>query len=105
MTTDTVGAIFSMTKAITGAVAMPLVLQGKLDLDAPAGGLCPWLNEGRVLDDFHFDDAGKPKTLPPKSAATLRHLLTHRSGFVYEIWNATGVRWKQATGAQSLFTL
>jgi len=31
MTTDTVGAIFSMTKAITGAAAMQLVEQGKID--------------------------------------------------------------------------
>ncbi len=56
MTTDTVGAIFSMTKAVTGAAAMQLVEQGKLDLDAPAGNVCPWLHEVQVLDGF--DDAG-----------------------------------------------
>jgi CubicO group peptidase (beta-lactamase class C family) len=36
MTVDTVGWIASMTKALTGAAAMQLVEQGKLDLDAPA---------------------------------------------------------------------
>lgn len=103
MTTDTVGAIFSMTKAITGAAAMQLVEQGKLDLDAPAGNVCPWLNEAQVLDGF--DDAGKPKMRAPKSPITLRHLLTHTSGFTYEIWNANEVSWKEVTGAPSLFTL
>jgi len=103
MTTDTVGAIFSMTKAITGAAAMQLVEQGKLDLDAPAGNVCPWLNEAQVLDGF--DDAGKPKMRAPKSPITLRQLLTHTSGFTYEIWNANEADWKEFTGAPSLFTL
>src|SRR5438876_6636028 len=35
MTPDTVVRIASMTKAITGACAMQLVEQGKLDLDRP----------------------------------------------------------------------
>src|SRR5215472_2310826 len=36
MTTDTVFAIFSTTKAITGTAALQLVEEGELDLDAPA---------------------------------------------------------------------
>ena len=103
MTTDTVGAIFSMTKSITGAAAMQLVEQGRLDLDAPAGHICPWLNEVQVLDDF--DDNGEPVLRAPKSPVTLRNLLTHTSGFTYEIWNANEARWKEKTGAPSLFTL
>lgn len=103
MTTDTVGAIFSMTKAMTGAAAMQLVEQGKLDLDAPAGNVCPWLNEAQVLDGF--DDAGDPIMRAPKSPITLRHLLTHTSGFTYEIWNANEAQWREKTGTPSLFTL
>ena len=103
MTTDTVGAIFSMTKAITGAAAMQLVEQGKIDLDAPAGDIIPWLHEVQVLDGF--DDVGKPVLRAPKSPVTLRNLLTHTSGFTYELWNANEARWKEATGALSLFTL
>lgn len=103
MTSDTVGAIFSMTKAITGAAAMQLVEQGKLSLDAPAGNVCPWLNEVEVLTGF--DDDGQPVSRAAKTAVTLRNLLTHTSGFVYEIWNANEARWKEATGAPSLFTL
>lgn len=103
MTTDTVGAIFSMTKAITGAAAMQLVEQGRLDLDAPAGEIIPWLNEVQVLDGF--GDNGEPVLRAPKSPVTLRNLLTHTSGFTYELWNANEARWKEKTGALSLFTL
>lgn len=103
MTTDTVGAIFSMTKAITGAAAMQLVEQGKIDLDAPAGNICPWLHEVEVLDGF--DSSGEPILRAPTSVVTLRNLLTHTSGFTYELWNANEVRWKEKTGALSLFTL
>ena len=103
MTTDTVGAIFSMTKSITGAAAMQLVEQGRLELDAPAGDICPWLNEVQVLDGFA--DNGEPVLRAPKSPVTLRNLLTHTSGFTYEIWNANEARWKEKTGAPSLFTL
>ena len=103
MTKDTVGAIFSMTKAVTGAAAMQLVEQGKLDLDAPAGDICPWLNEVQVLDGF--DDGGEPVLRAPKSVVTLRNLMTHTSGFTYEIWNANEARWREKTGAPSLFTL
>lgn len=103
MTNDTVGAIFSMTKAITGAAAMQLVEQGKLDLDSPAGKVCPWLNEAVVLEGFSKD--GKPKTRAPKTPVTLRHLLTHTSGLTYELWNANEQKWKEITSAPSLFTL
>ncbi|NKC14581.1 MAG: serine hydrolase [Gammaproteobacteria bacterium] len=103
MTTDTVGAIFSMTKAITGAAAMQLVEQGKLDLDAPAGDVCPWLHTVQVLDGF--DEDGQPQTRAPRGAVTLRHLLTHTSGFVYEFWNVNDARCREVAGAPSLFTL
>ena len=49
MTTDTVGSVFSVTKAITGPAAMQLVEQGKLDLDALAGNVCLWLHEVQVV--------------------------------------------------------
>ena len=83
MTPDTVGWIASMTKAITGAAAMQLVEQGRLDLDAPASEVVPQLADAAVLEGF--GDDGKPRTRPPRRALTLRHLLTHTSGFSYEI--------------------
>ena len=97
MTTDTVGAIFSMTKAITGAAAMQLVEQGRLDLDAPASDVCPVLGDLLVLDGF--DPAGEPILRPPTEAITLRHLLTHTSGLAYDVWDADLTRWYEVTGA------
>lgn len=87
MTPDTVVRIASMTKAITGACAMQLVEQGKLDLDSPIGRLLPELGAAKVLEGYGAD--GKPRLRDPKRPITLRHLLTHTSGHTYDIWNAT----------------
>ncbi|MFK7858244.1 MAG: serine hydrolase domain-containing protein [Granulosicoccus sp.] len=103
MTTDTVGAIFSMTKAVTGVAAMQLVEQGRLSLDDPASKICSWLGEAVVLEGFN--DNGEPVTRKPKSPITLRHLLTHTSGLTYEIWNENEVRWREYANAPSLFSL
>ncbi len=95
MTPDTVGWIASMTKAITGAAAMQLVEQGRLDLDAPASEVIPQLGAVPVLEGF--DDDGSPRTRPARGAITLRHLLTHTAGFTYDIWNESMVRYQEAT--------
>ncbi len=100
MTPDTVGAIFSMTKAITGAAAMQLVEQGRLDLDAPMSDVCPEAANPTVLEGF--DDDGAPITRPAASEPTLRQLLTHTSGYVYEMWNADIGRWHEATGTPTI---
>jgi methyl acetate hydrolase len=103
MTPDTVGALFSMTKALTGTAAMQLVERGLLDLDGPAGAVCPEVGEVAVLDGF--DEAGQPVTRPPTTPVTLRHLLTHTSGYVYDIWNVDSVRWHEVTGEPNILTL
>lgn len=103
MTPDTVGGIFSMTKAVTGAAAMQLVEQGRLDLDAPAGDVCADLHDIAVLEGF--DDTGQPITRPPATPVTLRHLLTHTSGFVYDIWSPPITRWHEATGCPNILSL
>ena len=103
MSLDTVGAIFSMTKALTGTAAMQLVEQGRLDLDADAGDVCPELANPVVLDGFDAD--GAPITRPAASPITLRQLLAHTSGFAYEMWNADYVRYLEATGTPSIRSL
>jgi len=102
MTADTVGAIFSMTKAVTGTAAMQLVEQGRIDLDAPASVVCEELADPVVLEGFDGD--GQPITRPAASEPTLRQLLTHTSGCVYEIWDAEMAKWYEATGTPSLFS-
>ena len=100
MAPDTVGWIASMTKAITGAAAMQLVEQGRLDLDAPASEVVPRLGEAVVLEGF--DDDGAPRTRPARRAITLRQLLTHTSGFVYDIWNESMVRYQEETSTPGI---
>lgn len=84
MTPDTVCWIFSMTKALVGTAAMQLVERGKLDLDAPASEVAPFLGEVQVLEGFGPND--EPVLRAPKRAITLRHLMTHTAGFGNVIW-------------------
>jgi CubicO group peptidase (beta-lactamase class C family) len=86
MSTDTVFWIASMTKAITSTAAMQLVEQGKLALDHQIADVLPELSAPQVLEGF--DPSGEPRLRPAKRPITLRHLLTHTAGLVYEIWNA-----------------
>jgi CubicO group peptidase (beta-lactamase class C family) len=86
MSTDTVFWIASMTKAITSTAAMQLVEQGKLALDHQIADVLPELSAPQVFEGF--DPSGGPRLRPAKRSITLRHLLTHTAGLVYEIWNA-----------------
>ena len=96
MTPDTVGWIASMTKAVTGAVAMQQVERGNLDLDKPAGTWLPELGSVQVLDGFA--DSGEAILRDPVRPMTLRHLLTHTAGFGYDIWNEDLVHYQEAKG-------
>jgi len=96
MTTDSVFRIASMTKAITAAAAMQLTEQGKLSLDQPAKEILPFLADTKVL--LGFDAHDRPILRAPRTEITLRNLLTHTAGFVYETWNEAMYRYAQITG-------
>ena len=100
MTTDTVGWMASMTKAITSVAAVQCVERGQLNLDTPAQAVLPAIGEAQVL--IGFDDKGHPQTRPPKRPITLRHLLTHSAGFSYEIWNTDMQKVQAALGIPSV---
>ncbi len=102
MSLDTVAWFASMTKAVTGAAAMQLVERGKLSLDAPAGKVIPFLGSVQVMEGF--DASGKPKLRPAKGTVTLRNLLTHSSGFSYEIWNPDAARELESRGAGNVLS-
>jgi methyl acetate hydrolase len=86
MTMDTVTHLASMTKPITAAAAMQLVEQGELELDVPISRWAPDAARLQVLDGW--DDKGEPILRAPVREVTLRHLMTHTSGFAYNLWDA-----------------
>jgi CubicO group peptidase (beta-lactamase class C family) len=83
MTEDTIFAIASMSKPITCVAVMTLVEQGKVGLDDPIGKYLPELKDMRVLGNAKDDTPDALATVPAKGPITVRHLLSHTSGFSY----------------------
>ncbi len=102
MTPDSVFAIFSTTKAITGTVALQLVEEGRLDLDAPARAYAPAIGELQVIEGFEAD--GTPRLRAPKRDITTRMLLLHTAGFAYDFFNETYHRLAREQGQPSVIT-
>jgi methyl acetate hydrolase len=90
MSFDTVTYLASMTKPITATAAMQLVEQGKLELDVPISRWVPDAAKLQVLDGW---DQGEPVLRAPRREVTLRHLMTHTSGFAYDLWDADLARY------------
>lgn len=88
---ETVYWVHSMTKPLTATGVMLLVEQGRLDLDADCASLLPAFKNIQVLEGFAAD--GTPTLRPAKTPITLRRLLTHTSGLVYDTWNFNQLRW------------
>ena len=102
MSPDTIFWIASMTKAITSTAAMKLVEDGKLALDRPIADVLPELASPQVLEGF--DDKGEPRLRPARRPITLRHLLTHTSGFVYDIWSPDMGRYLERRGIPGIIS-
>ncbi|UPG68024.1 serine hydrolase domain-containing protein [Gordonia hongkongensis] len=102
MTTDSVFAIFSTTKALTGVAALQLRESGDLDFDAPAKEYAPALGEVQVLEGF--DDNGDPVLRAPKSDITTKQLLLHTAGFGYDFFNEQYNRLAENHGQPSIVT-
>jgi methyl acetate hydrolase len=102
MTTDTVFALFSTTKAITGTAVLQLFEEGKLDLDAPAKNYAPDIGKLKVIEGFDKD--GKPRLRNPKRDVTTRMLMLHTAGFGYDFFNRTYNRLAQEKGQPSVIT-
>lgn len=80
MTRDTIFRIYSMSKIITSVAVLTLVEDGRLRLDDPIGTFLPSLAAPRV---FTGGTAAVPQLVPARRPITIRHLLTHTSGFAY----------------------
>jgi CubicO group peptidase (beta-lactamase class C family) len=76
---DSLFRIYSMSKPVTGMAAMALVDDGRLELEQPVADVLPALKTLRVAVDLTRGLDRRPAT----ASMTMRHLLTHTSGFGY----------------------
>ncbi|BCS34869.1 serine hydrolase [Luteitalea sp. TBR-22] len=80
MTRDTIVRVYSMSKIVTTVAALILVEEGRLRLDDPIARYLPALKSPKV---FAGGTAARPRLVPATRPITIRHLLTHTSGFAY----------------------
>ncbi|ACB97432.1 serine hydrolase domain-containing protein [Beijerinckia indica] len=102
MTSDSVFALFSTTKAITATAVLQLVEEGRLDLDAPASHYSPDIGKLQVIEGF--EETGAPKLRAPKRSITTRMLMLHTGGFGYDFFNETYNRLARERGQPSVVT-
>lgn len=81
MERDTICRVYSMSKIITCAATLMLMEEGKFSLDDPVVNYIPELKDMRV---WTGGTADAPQTEALKRPITIRHLLTHTSGLVYD---------------------
>jgi CubicO group peptidase (beta-lactamase class C family) len=86
MPNDAIFNIASMTKPITSVAIMMLHEEGRLALDDPISKFIPSLNSLEVITHFNETDTTYTTT-PAKNKITIRHLLSHTSGFGYGFSN------------------
>ena len=99
---DNIIQIASMTKLITTIGALQLVEQGVLDLDTPITAYVPQLSELQLLKGF--DEQNNPILENADRAPTVRELMTHTGGYVYEFWNANAKKASELGVTESLFS-
>lgn len=85
MRPDAIFRLYSMTKPMVSAVAMRLVEQGRLELEAPVSR---WLPVYAALQVQEADG----RLRAPVRPLTVRHLLTHQGGFAVDAASPQAVR-------------
>ena len=80
----------SATKLVTAIAVLQCCEKGQLSLDADLRPKLPKLVEQGVL--LSYDDS--PVIEPVRNTLTLRHLLTHSSGLVYDFIHPTMKKWR-----------
>jgi CubicO group peptidase (beta-lactamase class C family) len=80
MEKDTIVRLYSMSKIVTSVAALILHEEGRLKLDDPVSKYLPALAKPKVMTG---GTVKAPVLVPAKTPITIKHLLTHTSGFVY----------------------
>ena len=88
MQRDAIFRIYSMTKPITSVAVMMLYEEGRFQLDDPVSKYIP---EFKDLKVYAGGTSGNMQVAPLERDITIRHLLTHTSGFTYGLFSNTPV--------------
>jgi CubicO group peptidase (beta-lactamase class C family) len=86
MERDTIMRIHSMTKLVTATAVLALVEDGKLQLDDRVEQYLPELKDRQVMVG---GSAENPSLVKAESAVTIRQLLCHTSGYIYDFGGKT----------------
>src|SRR6266516_8055742 len=81
MERDTICRVYSMSKIITSVGVLMLVEEGRFNLDDPVSKYLPELKDMKVMTG---GTAEAPQLEPLKRPITIKHLLTHTSGLIYD---------------------
>ena len=81
MERDTICRVYSMSKIITSVGVLVLFEEGRFNLDDPVSKYLPELKDMKVMTGGTAD---APQLEPLKRPITLKHLLTHTSGLIYD---------------------
>jgi CubicO group peptidase (beta-lactamase class C family) len=80
MEKDTIVRLYSMSKILTSVAALILHEEGRLKLDDPVSKYLPALEKPKVMTG---GTAKAPVLVAAKTPITIKHLMTHTSGFIY----------------------
>jgi len=93
MTDDTIFRLSSLTKVITSAVAVQLLVEGKFSLDDPVSKYIPSFANIKVGVERTGEDGKKTLDLvPPNRPPTILDLMRHTSGITYGFYGDSLVR-------------
>src|SRR5438876_1942771 len=81
MERDTICRVYSMSKIITSVGTLVLFEEGRFNLDDPVSRYLPEMKDMKVMTGGTAD---APQLEPLKRPITIKHLLTHTSGLIYD---------------------